>query len=80
MYWLKENDNAYRAKYNGTVFDSWIDTGITTAYILSNPYDPALFPWTYAVPCKDYYETADLKIEWNRTNTIWSPYPRRNLW
>lgn len=73
-YWLKTDDNVFRAKYDGTEFKTWEDTGISTTYIFANTFPAPPFPSQYGVPIKGYYDVADTKCEFNNINTEWSPH------
>lgn len=79
-YWLKTDDNIFRAKYqyNTTTkawdFNEWFDTGIPSLYIYANPQPSPPYPTPYLVPISGYYEASDFKIEYNTIATAWSAH------
>lgn len=74
MYWgdTNENGTVKRAKYNGTKFVEWQETGVPTALILANPLPVPPYPVEYAMPLSGSYEIADLKLEYGKIATIWT--------
>lgn len=81
MAWLNGNTGTiYRAKYENDVFVEWIDTEIPITFVTDNPQPAPPWPSQDMVLPLGIVEFADIKLEWNNINTMWSRHPRRNIW
>lgn len=81
LYWLDYNKigsvysgYAWRTKYDGDTFVEWVQTDISTLYVINHQVDPTVFPSSLQVRPTGHFEVADLKLQWNSIATAWNRY------